>query len=128
VKKAMEAVLNYYRKYGHTLKVIRFDNAKLFSEKARFQSTLNTWGISVEPCDPDRHVRLVEAAIGYLKRTFKCILAGLPYKLPPQFYKYAILDAACKINMAPNKSNRYQTPIQLFTQLQPDATIDLRLN
>jgi len=128
VKKAMEAVLNYYRKYGHTLKVIRFDNAKLFSEKARFQSTLKTWGISVEPCDPDRHVRLVEAAIGYLKRTFKCILAGLPYKLPPQFYKYAILDAACKINMAPNKSNRYQTPIQLFTQLQPDATIDLRFN
>ena len=71
-------------------------------------------GITIEPCDPERHVRLIELATGYLKQTFKCICAGLTYKLPTKLYKLEVLDAAAKINLCPNKSNGWLSPWQLF--------------
>jgi hypothetical protein len=128
VKKAVNMLVAFYKKYNKTLQIIRFDNAKLFQESSKFNTYLQSIGVSVEPCDPDRHVRLVESANGYLKRTFKCVCAGLPYKLPPKLYKYAILDAAHKINMSPNSSNGWLSPWQLFTGEMPDAVIELRFN
>ena len=128
VARVMSLLIAFYKRYKHTLQIIRFDNAKLFSERAKFLNVLRENNISVESCDPDRHVRLVEAAIGYLKRTFRCLLAGLNYKFPPKLYQYVVAEAANKINMSPNKSNRVMTPWQLFTGEQPDALYDLRFN
>ena len=80
VKKAVNMLVAVYKKYNKTLKTIRFDNAKMFQEGSKFNHYLQSIGVSVEPCDPDRHVRLIESANCYLKRTFKCVCAGLPYK------------------------------------------------
>ena len=91
VKKVMMSLLNLYQKYNKQLKVIRFDNAKLFQQNSKFNEFLVSVGITVEPCDPERHVRLVESATGYLKRTFKCICAGLTYK----YYHQSSISLRC---------------------------------
>ena len=127
IRKAVQALCSAYSSFGHTLTMIRFDNAKAFGENSKLSEWLKTMGLKIESCDPERHVRLVEAAIGYLKRYFKGIVTSLSYKLSPKLYKYAILDAVNKINLGPNKSNHYKSPVELFTGRQPDA-IDIRFN
>lgn len=114
IAEAIEDFRNCYKRYGHELINIHFDNEPAINSKST-KAKIHARKSDTTFHTPGRHVRRAENVIKLIKRTFKATILGLDYACPYKLYPYVIRWAVQAINLTSKSGNALMAPWTIFT-------------
>ncbi len=119
IAKAVSLIKQSYKRYGHELTAIHFDNEPSINN-INTKGEVHEAGVNTVFHTPGRHVRRAENVIKLIKSTYKAILVGLDYACPFRLYPYAVRWAVQAINLASKSGNALMAPWTIFSKQKLD--------
>lgn len=122
-----DSVVNHVSHYSgkrHTVTNILSDNE---SGVKSCKLDLQTKGIQIDSCTPERHVHVVERKIRHFKEKLRCVVNGLPYRLPRKLLPRAADYATFCVNVVPSLSGVVTPPNELVNGVKLNYNKHLRI-
>lgn len=112
VLEAIKIMQGFYRSFGHTVRGVHWDRE---TAVAALEAELLMQGITSVQVGAGTHERVVESAVGKIRRACRAMAAQLPYKLPlflaPHLFEWAVQAE----NLLPNKHCPNSSPRAVLT-------------
>ncbi len=116
---ATKLIRQCYKRYGHELITIHFDNEPIINN-GETKGEIHSEGSDTIFRTPGSHVRRAENVIKLIKTTYRAILVGLDYACPCKLYPYVIRWAVQAINLTSKSGNAVMAPWTIFTKQKLD--------
>jgi len=99
VQSVLKKFINTMKTFKHVVRKIFLDNETSLKYQQEFLLSQGILAVFVAPSD---HVVKAERAIRTIRQQIRALTIGLPYKLPTQWYKYAVMWASDNLNFLTN--------------------------